>query len=52
MERHIEAVLRVSSNRKSAYIEKSRGFVKLVWRSDAVAAASVQNRHRVIIPPP
>jgi long-chain fatty acid transport protein len=48
----VEAVLRVSIDRKSAYIKKSVPVVKRRTGPSEVPAASKQNRHRVIIPPP
>ena len=48
----MEAVFHISIDRKSAYIEKSVPVVKRRTVPIEVPAASKQNRHRVIIPPP
>jgi hypothetical protein len=48
----VEAVLHVSIDRKSAYIEKSAPGVKRRTGRNEVPAASEQNHRRVIIRPP
>jgi long-chain acyl-CoA synthetase len=50
--RRSEAILHVSTSRKSAYIEKSRSHVKRRAAMNEVPAASMQSRRRVIVPAP